>query len=233
VSAREDDPHDAIPFTKNNALPNVRELNVPTVPEVYVVPEVKASQGEPEWNVADNPGNWNRYCFQSSFNKQKQCVHHKLPTGVTPVPEADDCRKSNGWVFVYKNRKLDDSWKRDGPFADVIGAVEDVPSYRSGATTSGLFPSMTIVKKAGVNAEAATYSSTYYTTVHVSMQSTSSTNFSSVNALNAVTNYIQVRERGNEVRGTKRSWGIEMNEARELYLGTYGCVDTVDGQIRR
>jgi hypothetical protein len=73
----------------------------------------------------------------------------------------------------------------------------------------------------------------YVTRVHVSMQSTSSTNFTTVNALNAMGNYISRKERGREANGSKQSWGIEMNDARELYLKTYGAVDTLDSMIRR
>lgn len=73
----------------------------------------------------------------------------------------------------------------------------------------------------------------FYTRVHVSMQSTSSTNFTTVNALNQNFNSIRIRERGREAAGTKRTWGIEMNDARELYLKTYGVIDTMDSQINR
>jgi hypothetical protein len=39
------------------------------------------------------------------------------------------------------------------------------------------------------------------------------------------------KERG---RGEqKRRWGIEMNHARQLYLATYGRIDTIDAQIRK
>ena len=65
--------------------------------------------------------------------------------------------------------------------------------------------------------------------VHVSFQSTSSCNFSTVNALNGLQNYAELRERG---RGKqKRSWVIEMNEARRLYLSTYHRIDKLDQHI--
>jgi hypothetical protein len=73
----------------------------------------------------------------------------------------------------------------------------------------------------------------FFTRVHVSMQSTSSTNFSTVNALNIHTHSIDTKERGRSNNNTKRTWGIEMNTARELYLKTYGQVDTFDSMIRR
>ena len=58
-----------------------------------------------------------------------------------------------------------------------------------------------------------------YRRVHVSAQSTSSCNISTVNALNECNLDVSKRERG--VKANKRTWGIEMNSARELYLGTY------------
>lgn len=65
---------------------------------------------------------------------------------------------------------------------------------------------------------------------HVSMQSTSSTNFSCVNALNKCESVVRMRERG---RGpSRRAWGVENNEARELYLGTYMTVDRLNHYIK-
>ena len=65
-----------------------------------------------------------------------------------------------------------------------------------------------------------------YQLCHVSFQSTGATNFSTVNALNSVERYIRKKERG---RGdNKRTWGIEMNDARELYLKTYCRIDRMD-----
>jgi hypothetical protein len=65
---------------------------------------------------------------------------------------------------------------------------------------------------------------------HMSMQSTSSCNISSVNALNELSLYVGCKERG---RGqSKRSWGIEMNESRQLYLNTYGIIDQIDHYIK-
>ena len=61
---------------------------------------------------------------------------------------------------------------------------------------------------------------------YVSFQSTSSCNIACVNALNSCTLFAQTKERG---RGQfKRRWGIEMNEARQLYLKTYGAIDNID-----
>lgn len=63
-----------------------------------------------------------------------------------------------------------------------------------------------------------------------SFQSTSSCNIYSVNAHNSINLYAHTRERG---RGAnKRNWAIEMNEARSLYLKTYGQVDRMDHLIQ-
>ena len=58
-----------------------------------------------------------------------------------------------------------------------------------------------------------------YERVHVSFQSASSCNLSTVNALNECSMFIRKKERG---RGaSKRQWGIEMNGARMMYLQSY------------
>ena len=69
-----------------------------------------------------------------------------------------------------------------------------------------------------------------WTRVHVTFQSTSSTNISTVNALNANQLFVRQKERG---RGSaKRKWAIEMNEGRQLYLASYGRIDTIDSLIK-
>jgi hypothetical protein len=69
-----------------------------------------------------------------------------------------------------------------------------------------------------------------YQRVHTSFQSTSSCNISTVNALSSCTKSIRRRERG---RGnSKRHWGIEMNDARALYLGSYYRIDCIDHLIQ-
>ena len=68
-----------------------------------------------------------------------------------------------------------------------------------------------------------------YERVHVSFQSTSSCNLSTVNALNECSMFIRKKERG---RGaSKRKWGIEMNDARMMYLQSYYRIDTIDHLI--
>ena len=69
-----------------------------------------------------------------------------------------------------------------------------------------------------------------YCVTHVSFQSTGSTNIQSVNALPGVGLYVRERAKGSG--STKRTWGIEMNEGRELYLKLYGAVDKLDQQLK-
>jgi hypothetical protein len=65
---------------------------------------------------------------------------------------------------------------------------------------------------------------------HVSFQSTSSCNIMCVNSVNRCSTYAAARERG---RGeNKRNWYVEDNDARELYLLTYGIIDLIDKLIR-
>lgn len=66
--------------------------------------------------------------------------------------------------------------------------------------------------------------------VHVSFQSTSSCNISTVNALNSIYNFCELRERGKGVN--KRFWVIEMNHARRIYLSTYNGIDVLDHVIK-
>ena len=70
-----------------------------------------------------------------------------------------------------------------------------------------------------------------YTKVHVTFQSTSSCNISTVNALNQNSLFVVQKERGSGKQ--KRKWVIEMNDARQLYLATYGRIDTIDSLINK
>ena len=65
-----------------------------------------------------------------------------------------------------------------------------------------------------------------------SFQSTSSCNILSVNAYNHCSLYAATKERGRISNGSKRQWAIEMNDARELYLRTYGIIDSLDHLIK-
>ena len=66
--------------------------------------------------------------------------------------------------------------------------------------------------------------------MHVSMQLTSSANFSSINLLNNVSVFVGVKNRGKGCE--KRSWPIEMNEARLSYLKQYGKVDQTNARVK-
>ena len=63
-----------------------------------------------------------------------------------------------------------------------------------------------------------------------SFQLTLSCNIACVNTLNSCSLYAHTKERGRKER--KRRWAIEMNEARELYLRTYGAIDRMDHLIQ-
>ena len=68
-----------------------------------------------------------------------------------------------------------------------------------------------------------------YNLCHVSFQSTGGTNISTVCALLLVILYVQDCSKG---RGQqKRTWGIEMNEAREIYLKNHSAVDKIDQML--
>jgi hypothetical protein len=77
---------------------------------------------------------------------------------------------------------------------------------------------------------AGTATTKAFTKALVSFQSTGSTNLSGVNNLPSLTMYVAKRTRG---RGKqKRTWAIEMNEAREIYLKHYSGVDSLDHMIK-
>lgn len=64
----------------------------------------------------------------------------------------------------------------------------------------------------------------------VSFQSTGSCNLMIVNGLNSCQLYADTKARG---RGRmKRQWGIEMNEARRLYLSSYNVIDRLDHLVQ-
>lgn len=69
-----------------------------------------------------------------------------------------------------------------------------------------------------------------YRVVLTSFQSTGSTNITTVNALDRCGLYVTEKQRGQA--DNKRKWGIEMNEARELYLCSYSAVDKIDQLLR-
>jgi hypothetical protein len=69
-----------------------------------------------------------------------------------------------------------------------------------------------------------------YQRVHVSFQSTSSTNITTVNCLNECSLFVEIRERGKGEN--KRYWGIEMNDGRRMYLSLYWSIDVADHLLK-
>jgi len=65
---------------------------------------------------------------------------------------------------------------------------------------------------------------------HTSFQSTSSCSISHVNAINHCSLFATQKERGRAL--FKRTWAIENNESRQLYLSTYGKIDRMDHMIK-
>ena len=67
--------------------------------------------------------------------------------------------------------------------------------------------------------------------VHVQFQSTYSCNISTINDLNyfKISFVIGVRGKFDNMR----YWGIDMNEVREIYLGTYSRIDSIDCLIKK
>jgi hypothetical protein len=61
--------------------------------------------------------------------------------------------------------------------------------------------------------------------VHVTFQSTLSTNISTVNALNENQLFVCKKERGQG--SSKRYWAIEMNKAHQMYLASYGQLEVL------
>ena len=68
-----------------------------------------------------------------------------------------------------------------------------------------------------------------YTKTLFSFQSTGATNICGVNNLPSVTNYVSKKVRGKGK--TKRVWGIEQNEAREMYLRHSYGINNLDHMI--
>jgi hypothetical protein len=64
---------------------------------------------------------------------------------------------------------------------------------------------------------------------HVSFQSTGETIISLVNALLLVDLYVHKRNKSSGPQ--KRTWGIEMNEAREIFLKNCSAVDKIDQML--
>ena len=70
-----------------------------------------------------------------------------------------------------------------------------------------------------------------YERVHVSFQSTSSCNISTVNSLSSCSFFTREKKRG--VGKKLRKWHIEMNEGRQLYLASYFRVYNLDAALQK
>lgn len=93
------------------------------------IPPPKIDCGEPEsFDLVDNPGRWNCFCYQPVFDKDDtgkgNYMYHALPTGATPVPEVNGVRQVGGWDFHYQG------WRRD----------PSRPAFRSGASRDNPLP---------------------------------------------------------------------------------------------
>jgi hypothetical protein len=151
------------------------------------------------------------YCGANEFPVLMTVRRDRLPGG---VPSKHWCKEktSNG-----------DRRARVGRFNQPITAVKTtvMPEVLVGAATSAGAEEELMVPSEPVT----------YTRVHCSFQSTSSCNIHAVNSLNGNSRFVQTKERGRGMH--KRSWVIEMNEARQLYLATYGRIDTIDQQLSK
>ena len=103
---------------------------VPSAPEDWKPDKPNVKLGEPTTRFVsiDNPGGWAQFTYRPKFKHVNRraigYMFHALPTGATPVPEADGKRSSSGFDFFYKG------WTRN----------EDDPVFRSGATRDNMFP---------------------------------------------------------------------------------------------
>ena len=73
----------------------------PGTPSNWVAPAAKSAQGEPDFHLVDNPGNWLDFTFRPQFKTPSgPYVCHALPTGATPVPETNG-KDGGRWEFHY------------------------------------------------------------------------------------------------------------------------------------
>jgi hypothetical protein len=141
------------------------------------------------------------YLGEKGFSATMTCQRNRLPKGV------DNC-------YLHKEKTVPGC------------PVAHVARFNKPVT---LVTKKTKVRQLPVIPEGEVAEVTW-TRVHMTFQSTSSTNISTVNALNANELFVKKKERG---RGDgKRQWAIEMNDARQLHLALYGRIDTIDSLIK-
>ena len=147
------------------------------------------------------------YLGEKGFPATMTCQRNRLPKGV------DDC-------FLHKEKTVPkDPVARVARFNHPITLV-----------TTKTKPGQMPVNAPQGPTENVQPTDITWTRVHVSFQSTSSTNISTVNALNGNSLTVRTKERGRANQKVK--WAIEMNEARQLYLASYGRIDTIDSLIK-
>lgn len=117
--------------------------------------------------------------------------------------------------YLHKEKTNTDQVTKSAMFLEPVVAIEIVDAKEAVATTDD---------EPEKPAEPA------FMLTHVSFQSTSSTNIAGVNNLNACSFHVRKKERGKGAN--KRVYGIENNDARELYLGNYHRVDAFDHMIK-
>ena len=99
----------------------------PGAPDDWTPDAVKVQKKEPNvaFETIDNPGGWSQFVYRPKFGGKGghgDYVDHQLPTGATPVPEANGRRTAGGFEFFYKG------WQKE------------VPNLRSGATRDNMWP---------------------------------------------------------------------------------------------
>jgi len=157
---------------------------------------------------------------ENGFSATMTCRRDRLPGGVANK-------------YLHKESTQNgDKRARVGRFNNPITLVKTVtvPPVLAGVTDRKATSPASDVASVSDAAPLDTAPVTY-TRVHVSFQSTSSTNISTVNALNANKRMVLPRERGQGAY--KRKWVIEYNEARQLYLSSYGRIDTIDAAVKK
>ena len=149
------------------------------------------------------------YLGEKGFAATMTCQRNRLPNGIDSV-------------FLYNKKTVPkDPVARVARFNHTITLVTT-------KTKTGQLP---VIEEGGEpNQNIQPAEEITWTRTHVSFQSTSSTNISTVNALNQNKLTVKTKERGRA--NNKVKWAIEMNEARQLYLASYGRIDTIDSLIK-
>ena len=175
-------------------------------------------------------------------NEIRMLVNQMLAKSIGPVPQDDDHNK----LFLKPFHITTDNYFANDLVIDWMGSKnlgmlstnrrdrlpEDVPGFywcKKKTTTTKRSKAARFVHPVVATKKYCT-NGTHFERVHVSFQSTSSCNITTVNSLNDCRFYVRKKERG---RGeNRRLWAIEMNEARDLYLNSYGTWDTIDSLIK-